>query len=77
MILEQIGKVAYRLQLSVDSKIHNVFHVSLLKEFVPNQTLGVDLPPEFKWSRPRDTSMEATKRRIVLVDRIPQVQWLV
>ena len=36
-IIERIGKMAYRLTLSPDlSKVHNVFHVSMLKKYVPD-----------------------------------------
>ena len=36
-IIERIGKVAYRLALSPDlSAVHNVFHVSMLKKYVPD-----------------------------------------
>ena len=40
-ILKRIGKVAYELKLPEDWKIHNISHVSLLKEYVtiPNHVL--------------------------------------
>src|SRR4051812_31257667 len=38
-IIGHVGAVAYELQLLVDSKIHNVMHVSQLK-----QAIGVDVP---------------------------------
>lgn len=37
-ILERVGNAAYKLELLVTTLIHPVFHVSQLKEHVPNHT---------------------------------------
>ena len=45
-ILERIGPVAYRLELSPElSWIHNVFHVSMLKKYILDPSHILKAPP--------------------------------
>jgi hypothetical protein len=41
-ILERIGTVAYMLALLASMSIHNVFHVSLLKKYIPDANHVID-----------------------------------
>ena len=41
-MLSRVGPVAYQLALPTPIKVHNVFHVSLLKKYVCDATHVVD-----------------------------------
>jgi hypothetical protein len=41
-ILERIGPVAYMLAVLASMTVHNVFHVSLLKKYIPDANHVID-----------------------------------
>jgi hypothetical protein len=41
-ILERIGRVVYMLALPTSMTVHNVFHVSMLKKYVPDANHVID-----------------------------------
>lgn len=55
-ILEKIGTVAYRLELPPESRVHPVFHVSLLR-----QSFGNPMPnplPDFCYQQSNELELE-------------------
>ena len=44
-IVERIGPVAYRLDLSEElSRVHNVFHISMLRKYIPDSSHVLETP---------------------------------
>ena len=60
-ILERIGLVAYRLELSLElSRIHNVFHVSMLRKYISDPSHAIEAPPiELKEDLPFEVQLVA------------------
>lgn len=80
-IIQNIGAVAYKLELPIHSKIHPFFHVSLLKRHTGElpKTTPLPLPPLSKDHHPILTPLAVLDKRTITTDsqQIDQVliQW--
>ena len=80
-VLARIGPIAYRLALPASTKVHNVFHVSLLKKYVhdPNHMINWDViqvepEGEFRTEPMRILDRKVTMLRNRAIGQV-KVQW--
>ncbi|XP_071901049.1 uncharacterized protein [Coffea arabica] len=76
-IVEKIGTVAYKLKLLEGSKIHPVFHVSLLKKVGEGVTPSSALPYLDDEGQLKVQPVVVLDRRMVKQKNGAAVQWLV
>ncbi|VFQ69620.1 unnamed protein product [Cuscuta campestris] len=78
-ITERIGEVAYCLRLPETSKIHPVFHVSVLRPYRSNrpEVNVLPLPKTLLHGCPISEPVKAHASRRILRHGVPEDQWLV
>ena len=76
-VVERIGAVAYKLELAVTMKIHDVFHVSLLKPYHRDGRVEPPPPPELIDDEPEWEVDRILEHRLVKRGRKNKVEYLI
>jgi hypothetical protein len=63
-IIEQVGDIAYKLELPAGAKLHNVFHVGLLKPYHGTTPTGPGVLPPTRHGRAIPQPVEVIKGRL-------------
>lgn len=79
-IIQKVGAVAYKLQLPLDSHIHPVVHVSMLKKAIPAATVAQpDLPSQCSVLDTAPVPLQVMDTKHLLAGNSPvelvQIQW--